>query len=107
MCFDQGFVEMSLRRQHERVPLVRRRVARIELDGPAEFSCRFFPAPVVDEETPGQRRMRLRQRLIQRDGFARVKLRLLVSLVNGYVAIVDVERVRIGEACVCQRVRRV
>ena len=101
---EQRLLEPSLRRQHERVPLVRGRIAGIELDGATELPGGTVPVPVVNEETPRERRVRLCERVVQLDGFTRVELRLLEALVHRHVPVVDVERVRVSEPGVRQRI---
>src|SRR2546422_10782763 len=54
VAFDQGLVEPRVRGQPERVPLVGRRVARAQLDGPPELAPRGLPVPVVQQPAPRQ-----------------------------------------------------
>ena len=107
MRLEQRLVESPLRGEHKGVPLVRRRVARIELDGTPESLLRTTPVPVVNEETPRQRRVRFRQRIVERDRLSRVELGVLEALVHRHVPIIDVQRVGVGKPGVSQRVVRI
>ena len=82
-------------------------VARIELDRTAELSLRPFPIPIVHEQRPGERRVRRRDRFIELERFARVHLGARVGFVNGNAAIIDVERVGVGQAGVGGRIVRI
>ena len=105
--FDERFVQPSARREQEAVPLMRRRVLRVELDRATELPPRFLPAPVVHEQHPRQRRVRLRQRLVERQRLARVALRQRESFRDRHAAVVELQRVGVGEPGVRQRVLRI
>ena len=82
-------------------------VARIELDRTAERALRPFPIPIVHEQRPGERRVRRRDRFIERERFARVRLGARVGFVNGNAAVIYVERVGVGQAGVGGRIVRI
>src|SRR3970040_2761236 len=49
VALDDPLLQPPLGRQQERIPLMRRRVARIELDRTAELPIRAGPVPVIGE----------------------------------------------------------
>ncbi len=107
VALDQRLVESPVRRQPEGVPLVRRGVGGIQLDGPLKFSPGGFPVPIVDEQAPGERGVGLGEGVVELESLPRVGFRPRKPFGDRDAAIVQLKRVRIGEPGVGRRVAAV
>src|SRR6185436_1687886 len=67
VCLDERLAGGAERAQQKREPLVRRRVPWIPLDRATELPPGLAPIPIVDESTPGERRMCFRERVVELD----------------------------------------
>src|SRR5688572_16110225 len=104
VCLDKRLFQPFLRSEKKCIPLMRRRIPRVELDRATELGAGSLPVPIVDEEAPRQRRVSLGQSVIELECRSGVLLRFRKALVYLDVPVVHVERIRIGETSVCERV---
>src|SRR6202041_3708657 len=103
-AFVEGFIEPTLERQTLRIPLVRRRVARVKLNCPPELPFGRLPIIVVLFGNQRERCMRFRQRSVELQRFERGCARLGHEILRGNVLPCAEQRERIRQTGVGRRV---
>src|ERR1041385_5654960 len=97
----------SYRCKVDAVPVMSRRIVRIELDGPLEFSLGASPVPLVGGLDISQCSVRFRQRVVERESSAGRLHCFGGGLPGGKYTVEAVQRVAIGQPGPSQRVGRV
>ena len=105
--FTDGLVEPSPRDQVHAVPVVRRRVAGLDGQGPVEFGLGARPVPVVQHLHQAQRRVGLDQRVVDPQGLDGRGPRLRHGLGRRPPAVVAEDGVAVGQPRIRPRVLRV
>ena len=104
----ERLVEAAHRHEaRHRVPVVRRRVGRVELDGQLELALGALPVPVLRRLDVRERRVRLRGVAVEHHRRRGARRRLRPDMRRLAHAVVRQQAVRVGEAAVRQRELRV